>query len=525
MRYIFTLALLLATACTHAADCPSTPGNERFFANSWGISSDNSRYQSSANTSITADNVDELELAWVFGFEDSESPHSYPLITEDTVYIGSDAGILYALERETGCLRWRFQADGDIRTAIVHGRVEHNAVTHTLLFFGTFEGSVYALNALSGDQVWQKEMDPHRFAMVTGTPVFHQGRLFVPVSSYELMVAAVPFYECCDFRGSVASLDAVSGDEIWRFYTIEDKASVRGNYWFFFDKLGPSGAPVWQSPAVDSKRNRLYFATGENYTDPATDTSDAVFALDLDSGELIWKRQFTEQDAYNAACEIGGPSCPESNGPDLDFGAPPILTQDSANNDILLAGQKSGVVHAMNPNNGEILWQMRAGQGGKLGGIHWGMAVNPELDTLFVPISDRSIFAEGQLQPTPGLYALSIDDGTQQWSATPKANCDNRKGCYGGFSAAITAANDLVFAGRLDGSIMAYRAADGEQLWYHDSWRNYESVSGVGAEGGPIDVHGPMVAADMMFISAGYSSFGQKGGNAFLAFRLRQTNQ
>ena len=168
---------------------------------------------------------------------------------------------------------------------------------------------------------------------------------------------------------------------------------------------------------------------------------------------------------------------------------------------------------------------MRAGQGGKLGGIHWGMAVNPELDTLFVPISDRSIFAEGQLQPTPGLYALSIDDGTQQWSATPKANCDHRKGCYGGFSAAITAANDLVFAGRLDGSIMAYRAADGEQLWYHDSWRNYESVSGVGAEGGPIDVHGPMVAADMMFISAGYSSFGQKGGNAFLAFRLRQTNQ
>jgi polyvinyl alcohol dehydrogenase (cytochrome) len=202
MRYIFTLALLLATACTHAADCPSTPGNERFFSNSWGISSDNSRYQSSANTSITADNVDELELAWVFGFEDSESPHSYPLITEDTVYIGSDAGILYALERETGCLRWRFQADGDIRTAIVHGRVEHKAVTHTLLFFGTLEGSVYALNALSGDQVWQKEIDPHRFAMVTGTPVFHQGRLFVPVSSYELMVAAVPFYECCDFRGS-----------------------------------------------------------------------------------------------------------------------------------------------------------------------------------------------------------------------------------------------------------------------------------------------------------------------------------
>ena len=64
----------------------------------------------------------------------------------------------------------------------------------------------------------------------------------------------------------------------------------------------PSGAPVWASPTVDVARGRVYVGTGENYTRPTTETSDAILAIDLGSGELAWSFQGTEGDAFSRAC-------------------------------------------------------------------------------------------------------------------------------------------------------------------------------------------------------------------------------
>ena len=221
------------TASSPAADavtCGSTPSLSHFSASGWGIDAHNRRLQPA--TRITAANVAELELAWVFGFEDSDSPHSYPLVTEDTVFIGAESGTLHALDRATGCQRWQFKADDNIRTAIVPGEVTIDGATRTLLFFGTFKASAYAVDALTGEQVWQREVDEHSFAMVTGTPTFHAQRLYVPVSAYEVIVAAAPFYGCCDFRGSVVALDAATGTEIWRRYTIGAEPAVTRTRWF-----------------------------------------------------------------------------------------------------------------------------------------------------------------------------------------------------------------------------------------------------------------------------------------------------
>ncbi len=504
------------------AACPGAGSLEGLTSAGWGIDAQNRRYQPRA--AINASNVADLELAWAFGLEDSKSPHSYPLVTDDTVFIGSESGNLHALDRESGCSRWVFSADGDIRTAIVHGNVEIDGEERTLLFFGTFGARAYAVDAATGKLVWEKLMDGHRFSTLTGTPVFQDGRLYVPVSAYEVIAAIAPVYGCCSFRGSVAALDAATGTEIWRRYTIEEEARVTDTRWLFIDEKGPSGAPVWQAPAIDRKRGLLYFATGENYSDPPTDTSDAVFAVNLEDGTVSWHHQFTEGDAWNAACGASwlDGNCPESDGPDYDFGAPPILATTPYGRDLLYAGQKSGMVYAMDPETGELVWEQRVGRGGKLGGIHWGMAVNEGLGLLYVPVSDRGGAGrhEGDRAAARGLHALSLQDGTLRWSTAEPGSCEGREGCFPGISAAILATEDLVIAGGLDGALNAYAADSGERLWSFDTWRTFTAVNELETEGGPLDVHGPLIVDDMLFITSGYQSFGQKGGNAFLAFRL-----
>ena len=505
-----------------AATCDQTPALSGISSDGWGIDSHNSRFQ--ADSRINAANVADLELAWAFGLDDSASPHSYPLVTDDTVFIGAESGNLYALDRATGCTRWVFSADGDIRTAIVSGRVNVEGEEKTLLFFGTFGARAYAVDASSGELVWERLMDEHRFAVLTGTPIFHDGRLYVPVSAYEVIAAVAPVYGCCSFRGSVAALDAGNGNEIWRRYTIDQEAEVTDTRWLFIDEKGPSGAPVWQAPAVDVARNALYFATGENYSDPATDTSDAVFALNLSDGTVRWHRQFTEGDAWNAACGAGwmDANCPDADGPDYDFGAPPILVRTALGQELLIAGQKSSMVYAMDPDTGELVWERRVGRGGKLGGIHWGMAVNEALGLLYVPVSDRGRAGrhEGDNAPARGLHALSIEDGQVRWSVAEDGNCEGREGCFPGISAAILATEDLVIGGGLDGSLNAYAAESGERLWRFDTWQSFDAVNGLETEGGALDVHGPLIVGDMLFITSGYQSFGQKAGNAFLAFKL-----
>ena len=102
---------------------------------------------------------------------------------------------------------------------------------------------------------------------------------------------------------------------------------------------GPSGVAVWSTPTVDAKRGLLYVTTGDNYSDPATATSDAVIALDLADGHVVWLKQITPGDAYNGACRIAGANCPANPGPDHDFGSSAVLIAGPGGRDVLLAGR------------------------------------------------------------------------------------------------------------------------------------------------------------------------------------------
>ena len=499
--------------------CNTLPSLQHFYSETWGIDSHNTRFQPLSDISST--NVDTLQLEWVFALGEGMSPHSYPIVSDDTIFIGSSDGVLYALDRDTGCVRWRFDADSEIRSGVVQGRSPDGRV---LLFFGTFSGHAHAVDAATGASIWRVDVKDHPFSVVTGTPHYDDGRLFVPISSMEVALALVPFYGCCTSRGAVVALDADDGTLQWRTHVIPDEPQVTGRHLIFVEKWGPSGAPVWSSPTVDAERGLIFVGTGENYTRPTSATSDSIIAIDRNNGDIRWVQQYTAQDAFNLACSLPNhPNCPENAGPDLDFGAPPIVAHTESGDSILLAGQKSGGVYGIDPATGARLWSVTIGRGGYLGGVHWGMAVNERLGLLFAPISDIDAGPAKDVAPAPGLYALDIATGAARWSKPIDDNCANRAQCRVGLSAAIMATDELVFAGALDGMLYAYDAASGEELWRFDTWREFQSVNELPTRGGAIDVHGPMIAGDMLFIQSGYGVFGQRGGNALLAFKLTTT--
>ncbi len=515
LAFAFMLAASLPALGNES--CSTTPDLSRWYGQGWGLDVRNTRYQ--RDSSIYRDNVKNLEVAWTFALDGGQSPHSWFAVTGDTVFVGSQGGHLYALAKSNGCERWRLKVDGSIRTGLTHGEIGGGV---TALFFGTFEGYAYAVNARTGQLLWRTDPREHPFNTLTGTPTFHDGRLLVPVSSIELALAVNPLYGCCKSRGSLVALDAGTGTLLWRRPVIDDAPQVSGRHLLFVEQWGPSGAPAWSAPAVDPTTGQIYIGTGENYTEPASATSDAIHSIQATTGERTWVEQFTSGDTFNMACtiHIKHPNCPDDAGPDLDFGAPPIIISGANGEPIILAGQKSGDVHSMDATTGKHLWSVNVGRGGYLGGVHWGMAAHEGLRFLYAPISDIPL-GPGAGDAKPGLYAIAMDTGEVRWQYVLDDGCKNKPNCRHGMSAAITATDELIFGSALDGRVLINDARTGELLWQHDTWKSWPAVNGPNAEGGTIDVHGPFVADDMVFIQSGYGSFGQQGGNALIAYRLQ----
>lgn len=489
----------------------------------WGLGLHNQRYYDSEDLQLNAQNVSQLRLDWVFAFPNSSRARVQPTIAGNTLYTASQTGTIYALDRHTGCTRWTFQANAEVRSALVIGRDSTGQASR--LYFGDFAAHVYALDLNTKKLLWKKKIEDHKDATITGTLSLYQDRLYIPVSSLEVGAAADDTYSCCTSRGAMVALDINDGSQVWKSYSIDELPVQQGLNSEGVPIMGPSGAPIWTAVTIDSVRGCLYIGSGENYTRPATKTSDAIIAFDLDTGEKHWVQQTIPKDAWNAACVTltNRANCPHDFGPDADFGAPPILVNYKGK-DVLLAGQKSGHVYAMDPDDkGRILWTQLVGRGGFMGGIHWGMATDGEV--LYVPINDRGPYDLNKDKPkSPGLHAVDIEDGTVLWSTIEKDRCGTfeLRGCGPGLSAAITLSPEVVFGGTLDGWMKAYAKDDGRELWSFDTKRDYDAVNGVRAFGGAIDSDGPIIVEDQLFVSSGYAKFAEKEGNVVLAFSLAE---
>jgi len=376
---------------------------------------------------------------------------------------------------------------------------------------------VYAVNVKTGSLIWNNKAGIDSQSAVTGSVAVYAGKVFVPITSTEVSAAVNGEYNCCTSSGALVALDDHTGKEIWRHRVITEPAEEVGKKRNGKPFYGPSGAPVWCSPTIDSKRGLVYIGTGENYSHPATNSSDAIQALDIKTGKLIWNFQATSEDAYNVACPVFI-NCPEKSGPDLDFGMAPLLVKRKDGAEMLLAGQKSGVVYALTPDNGKLNWKTRIGKGGMLGGIHWGMASDGT--NVYAANSDNNVGLDkrdSSQKASPGIYALDLFSGKVIWGTEPPA-CTDKKNCFPFNSSAPAAVPGIVFAGSLDGHIRAYSAANGKILWDYNTARDYGMVDSITAKGGSLDGPAPVIADGMIFVNSGYGMFGQMPGNVLLGF-------
>jgi len=498
----------------------------------WGNDVTQHRAQSDEQAQLTPDQVPRLKLKWAFGYPNAQTAAAQPTIVNGRLFVGSANGNVYALDAATGCTYWTYNAGSPMRTAI---SVDENSNT---LYFGDQRTGVHAVNALTGTGVWKTRLDEHRILTITGAPTLSGGVLYVPMTTNEDAAAADPRYECCKVRGILAALDAATGKVLWKSSTITDELKPTRKNSQGVQLWGPAGAGIWSSPTVDVKAHRVYVTTSNSTADPVAATSDAIIAFDMDSGKMLWSYQGTANDGYNLGCDLPDPyrtNCPSSNGPDFDFGSSAILVELAGGHRALIAGQKSAVVHAIDPDaNGKVLWKKQIGKGGKVGGVQWGPATDGK--TVYVALSDAQLRVAPPGTPGAqaalganfifdpkvggGLFALDAATGETLWH-TPNPGCTSaRPGCSPGQSAAVTVIPGVVFSGDIGGILRAYDAKTGRIIWDTDTKQEFKTVNGVAAHGGSLNGPGPVIVGGMLYVNSGYVHIGTAPGNVLLAYSV-----
>jgi polyvinyl alcohol dehydrogenase (cytochrome) len=493
------------------------------------------RFQTGKAANLSVAQVSRLRLKWAFGLPAAASVYGQPTLVDGRVLVSSDAGFVYALDAESGCVHWSFQAQTGVRSAITVGKMKPSGSGGTekyAAFFGDIHGNVYAVDTTKGELLWKHLIDAHPLSRITGGTRLYNGRLYVPVASLEEPESSSPNHPCCTFRGMVAALDANTGQQVWKTYMIPDQPTPRktadGNSF-----IGPSGAGVWGPITVDPKRHAIYVVTGNTFSEPDVGRSDAIMALDLETGKILWIQQDEPKDVWHTGCPQGqGPAgfppksfragstsaptsrrppmpatyyCPEPEGPDWDFSAGAILLDLPNGKSLLVAGQKSGLVWAHDPDNkGALVWRSDISRGQ----IVFGGAADDE----------KAYFAmRGGAGTIAGLAAVRLSNGVEQWF-TPIPPQESMSS-HAGITAGVTVIPGVVFTAGLDGMLRAFGTMDGRPLWQYDTTQEVVTVNGVKARGGSIGSAGTTIADGMVYVTSGYTGFqGGAPGNVLLAF-------
>jgi polyvinyl alcohol dehydrogenase (cytochrome) len=495
------------TAATPAADPLQGP---RWMA--WGNDTTNARY--AAQGGLTAQDLPRLKLKWAFAYEGATSARVQPALAGGKLFAASDNAELHALDPKTGCTYWTYRAEFGVRSALTVWPYRSGGATRYAVFFGDQRANAYAVDTVTGQLVWKRKVDDHQFAAITGAIAVADGRAFVPVQGLgEEGSGGRGQNPCCTFRGNLTALDASTGAVLWRTYTV-DEPNLRGkNARNGTDAFGPAGGGIWSSPTVDMTRGSVYVATGNAYADPPQSMTDAVVAMDMQSGKVKWVFQGTPNDNWLGGCppKSDGSGCPETMGPDHDFSAAPMLVTVDGRQ-LIVIPQKSCVAHAINPDTGALAWQYRYGQGDALGGQYGGTFDGRQ-----------AYFGNGSYRsPAPGgVKAVRAGTGQEAWSAPPQpVLCAGQPRCNASQAGATTAIPGAVLAVSIDGGLRACAADDGTILWQFDTNRSFETVNGAPGTGASIDGSPLIVGAGMIFVNSGYGGIAARPGNVLLAFGI-----
>lgn len=503
-----------AALCT-AADGSRSSGNPLAGPawNGWGNGIDNTRMQFTPR--LRVQDVPRLTVKWAFGYPGATSAGTQPTVAGGRLYVGTAEGDVYALDARTGCIHWMLEVESSVRTAII---LQYRTDTEELVaYFGDQAANVYAVDAKTGTLLWKVDVDEHPHAAITAAPQFFRGRLYVSVSSREESQVADPRYPCCSFRGSVVSLDPNTGRVVWKTYTVTETPAPTTTNSTGTRLSGPAGGAIWNTPTIDQKREVLYVGTGNNFAPPATRMSDSLVAIDLETGRVRWSRQITENDIWNGSCRAANreeAACPDKDAPDFDFTGSPLLVDVGGGRQLIVVGNKTGIIFAFDPDaEGKIVWERRVAQGSSSGGVFWGSATDGER----IYAASADFFAD-KPETSGGMYAVNLRTGRLVWS-TPGAGCENRNPCKPSQPAAVTLIRGVVFSGTMDGRLRAYSTRDGKVLWEAETAREFPTVNGVPANGGSMSNGGAVVVDRMLYVNSGYSHHGGiLPGNVLLAF-------
>jgi len=495
--------------CTVATPISDPMRGPRWMA--WGNDTTNTRYAPQGG--LTAQDLPRLKLKWAFAYDSATSARVQPALAGNKLFAASDNGELHALDPKTGCTYWTYKAEFGVRSALSVWPYRTGNSTRYAVFFGDQKANVYAVDSVTGQLVWKKKADAHPNAAITGAIAVANGQAFVPIQGLgEETTAGRADNVCCTFRGNVTALDVNTGAQLWKTYTVDEPKPRGKNARNGTDAFGPAGGGIWSSPTADLARRSLYVATGNAYADPGGPLTDAVVAMDMESGKVKWAYQGTPNDNWLGGCPAkteGGSGCPAVMGPDHDFSASPMLATVEGRQ-LILVPQKSGVAHALNPDTGALVWQYRFGVGDALGGQYGG-----SFD------GRQAYFGNGSYRsPAPGgVRAVRGATGQEAWNvAAQPVLCAGQPRCNASQAGAATAIPGAVLVGSIDGGLRAYAADGGEILWQFDTNRSYETVNGVPGTGASIDGSPLIVGGGMIFVNSGYGGIAARPGNVLLAF-------
>ena len=508
-----------------------------------GQGADDNRYQPD-ETTINAANVAELAPKWVFTTAGDVS--ATPTVAGGVVYFPDWGGNLYALNEATGREIWQQSissydgvpgAVSRVSPAIYYDPQiggDELILGDNLPDAHSTGAEMFGVNAATGQLLWKTTVESHPAAIITGNPTIAGSMAIVGVSSNEEDLATDDGYPCCTFRGSVVALNAITGQIVWKTYTVPPNNGpctssdpMKG--------CGYSGASVWSTPAYDAADNTVYVGTGNNYTTPSlpaacetlsillhfsnkgctrnTDYFEAILALNADTGAVEWATKVSGWDAFTAACANHLPGvtwCPTPRSPDYDFGSGPnvisVTGSDGLPETLIGVGQKSGVYWALNAQTGAIVWSRLAGPGSALGGIVWGTAYDGR--SIYVPETDFSgmkwTLLGGPKINNGAWSAINPVTGTLEWQTqVPDGGL-----AYG----PVSAANGVVYGGSSAPSganMFAIDAATGQILWSYAS--------------GGSTASSPAIVDGNLFWGSGYGMFasaGFTGNDLFYDFSL-----
>lgn len=406
-------------------------------------------------TIVTAASAGDLAEQW--SLTDVVGVTSTPTVVDGVAYFGDWSGNVRAVDPADGAEIWTSPLGGSVIGSVA---VDGDAL------FASSGVTLYRLDRATGAVEWEAKTNDHPFAMISASPVAADGLVFQGVASGEV---TVPLDEYT-FRGSIGAYDAETGTERWRFYTTPG------------DATGGAGVGIWSTPAVDVERGVLYVGTGQNYAEPPSELSDSILAIDYRTGELVWSAQFTHPDVWSA----GNPG-----GADADVGASPNLWS-SGDRDLVGAGDKAGVYHALDRDTGEVVWETPLTPGSVFGGVQAAAAF---VDGSLVVASNVGNPENNSPTNVAKVFALEASTGAVQWETSLDS---------GMVFAPITAVPGVAFVATTEGAMLALDGADGTVLWRHDA---PNQIGG-----------GPAIIDGRVLWGFGYTLFGPPGAGGLMAF-------